>query len=310
MIHHMNLHKQPFSMIKSGKKTIELRLLDEKRKKIAIGDTLIFTSADDTAKTLTCRVKDLHIFSDFDALYQSLPLVQCGYLPCELASATPKDMKQYYPPEKQKEYGVVGIEFEIIPHSTLLITGFDPFGGADINPSWEAVKCLPDQIGDWQLTKLEIPTVFGLAAQTVLNVARELQPDAIICVGQAGGRNAVTPELFGVNLRNARIADNVGNQPLAQPIEQGAPATYASTLPVCDMVHAVRRRGLPCCQSFSAGRFVCNDVLYTLLHYYRDTPTKVGFIHVPYMPEQAKEGQPSMTLGDIVKALETMIDAM
>ena len=83
----------------------------------------------------------------------------------------------------------------------LLITGFDPFGGAAINPSWEAVKHLPDQIGDWQVTKLEIPTVFGLAAQTVLDVARDLQPDAIICVGQAGGRDAVTPELYGVNLR-------------------------------------------------------------------------------------------------------------
>lgn len=189
----------------------------------------------------------------------------------------------------------------------LLITGFDPFGGADINPSWEAVKHLPDQIGDWQVTKLEIPTVFGLAAQTVLDVAHKLQPDAIICVGQAGGRDAVTPEVFGANLRHARIADNAGNQPLVQPIEQGAPATYASTLPVRDMVRAVRQEGLPCRLSYSAGRFVCNDVLYTLLHHYRDTDIKVGFVHVPYLPEQAKEGQSSMSLADIAQALEILI---
>ena len=189
----------------------------------------------------------------------------------------------------------------------LLITGFDPFGGADINPSWEAVKHLPDQIGGWQVTRLEIPTVFVLAAQTVLDVAQDLRPDAIICVGQAGGRDAVTPEAFGANLRHARIADNAGNQPLAQPIEQGAPATYASTLPVRDMVRAVCREGLPCRLSYSAGRFVCNDVLFTLLHHYQGTHTKVGFIHVPYLPEQAKEGQASMALENIARALESMI---
>ena len=189
----------------------------------------------------------------------------------------------------------------------LLITGFDPFGGAEINPSWEAVKRLPDRIGEWQLTKIEIPTVFALAAQTVLDAAQDLQPDAIVCVGQAGGRDAVTPETYGVNLRHARIADNADNQPLATPIVPGAPATYTSTLPVPDMVRAVRKGGLPCRQSFSAGRFVCNDLLYSLLHQYRNTPTKVGFIHVPYLPEQAKEGQSSMSLADIAQALEILI---
>lgn len=192
----------------------------------------------------------------------------------------------------------------------LLITGFDPFGGAEINPSWEAVKRLPDQIEDWQLTKAQIPTVFGLAAQTVLDLADELVPDAVICVGQAGGRDAVTPELYGVNLQHARIADNAGNQPLAKCIVQGAPATYASTLPVREMVRAARVAGLPCRQSFSAGRFVCNDLLYTLLHRYHGTATKAGFIHVPFLPEQAKEGQASMSLEDIVNALTVMIQEM
>ena len=192
----------------------------------------------------------------------------------------------------------------------LLITGFDPFGGATLNPSWEAIKLLPDRIGDWQLTKMEIPTVFGLAAQSVLDAARRLQPDAIVCVGQAGGRDAITPEVYGVNLQHARIADNAGKQPKACPIVQGAPGTYAATLPVRDMVSAVQSIGLPCKLSYSAGRFVCNDLLYTLLHHYRNTPTKVGFVHVPYLPEQAVKGEPSMTLADIVKALKASIEVI
>ena len=192
----------------------------------------------------------------------------------------------------------------------LLITGFDPFGGADINPSWEAVKLLPDVIGDWELTKLEIPTVFGLAAQTVLDVATELCPDAVICVGQAGGRDAVTLEVFGVNLQHARIKDNAGNQPLAVPIVQGERASHRATIPVLEMVRAVREQDLPCRLSYSAGRFVCNDLLYTLLQYYQKSSTKVGFIHVPYLPEQAKDGQPSMSIEQIVKALTISIQAM
>jgi pyroglutamyl-peptidase len=144
----------------------------------------------------------------------------------------------------------------------------------------------------------------------VLAIAQELQPDAIVCIGQAGGRESITPEAYGVNLRHARIADNAGNQPLAVPIIQNAPASYMGTLPVNDIVHAVRNARLPCKLSFSAGRFVCNDVLYTLLHHYRGTNTKVGFIHVPYLPEQAKEGQPSMPLDDIVNALACAINAI
>lgn len=192
----------------------------------------------------------------------------------------------------------------------LLITGFDPFGGASVNPSWEAVRSLPDQIGEWQLTKIEIPTVFGLAAQTVLDAAQDLAPDAIICVGQAGGRDSVTPEVYGVNLRHARIADNAGNQPLSVPIKQGAPATYPATLPVHKIVRAVQGAGIACKLSYSAGRFVCNDLLYTLLDCYYGTSTKVGFIHVPYLPDQAKQGQPSMELEQIANALTCAVLAL
>mgnify|MGYP003310098302 CR=1 FL=1 len=113
MTHYMNLNPQPFEMIAQGKKTIELRLLDEKRKRISVGDTLVFTNTDSGAQ-LRCVVKKLHMFADFAELYAALPLDRCGYLPDELADARPEDMDLYYPPEKQAQYGVVGIEIEKI----------------------------------------------------------------------------------------------------------------------------------------------------------------------------------------------------
>ncbi len=192
----------------------------------------------------------------------------------------------------------------------LLITGFDPFGGQSVNPAREAVMRLPDVIGEWELTKIEIPTVFGLAAQTVLHKAKQLEPDAILCVGQAGGRAAVTPEVYGINLKHARIADNEGFMPRCVPIVSGAQASYRATLPVQEMVSAVRKIGLPCALSYSAGRFVCNDLLYSLLHQYRETDIQVGFVHIPYLPEQAGQGVASLALEDSVRALYAMILAM
>lgn len=192
----------------------------------------------------------------------------------------------------------------------LLITGFDPFGGAAVNPSREAVMALPHRIGDWELTRLEVPTVFGLAARRVLDAATELQPHAIICVGQAGGRGAVTPEVVGINLREATIPDNHGQQPQNVPVAEGAPAAYFSTLPVREMVTAIRARGIPAALSYSAGAFVCNDLLYTLLHVYHDTAVQVGFIHIPYLPEQAEEGAPSLPLDTVIQALTAAITAL
>ena len=192
----------------------------------------------------------------------------------------------------------------------LLITGFDPFGGEQINPSWEAVKALPDQIREYQITKLEIPTVFGAAAQKVLDAALKLSPDVILCVGQAGGRRAVTPEVVAINLREAGIPDNAGNQPVNVPVVQDGPTAYFSTVPVREMVQAVRSEELPAALSYSAGAFVCNDVLYRLLHHFNGTSVRVGFIHVPYLPQQATSGQPSMPLDQITKALTIAISAL
>ena len=189
----------------------------------------------------------------------------------------------------------------------LLITGFDPFGGETVNPSWEAVRLLPEEIGTFRLTKLQIPTVFGRAAETVLAAAEKLQPDVILCIGQAGGRSGVTPEVVAINLREARIPDNTGNRPSDVPVVKDAPAAYFSTVPVRAMVQAINDEGIPAALSYSAGTFVCNDVLYSLLHHYHGTQTKVGFIHVPFLPEQAKENAPAMALEQIAAALAAAI---
>lgn len=189
----------------------------------------------------------------------------------------------------------------------LLITGFDPFGGETINPSWEAVKLLPEVIGEYEVHKMEIPTIFGLAAKTVLDKAAEVRPDVILCVGQAGGRSAVTPERIGINIRSARLPDNAGNQPVEQTIVPDGPDGIFSTVPVAKMAQAIQDAGLPGTVSNTAGAFVCNDTLYLLLHHYAGTDVRVGFIHVPYLPQQ---GTPNMPLEQIVQALTAAISAL
>ena len=192
----------------------------------------------------------------------------------------------------------------------LLITGFDPFGGDKINPSWEAVRLLPERIGEYDIVKLEIPTIFGVGAQKILDAAAEYEPDVIICVGQAGGRMSITPEVIGINLREARIPDNAGNQPANVPVVSNAPAAYFSTLPIRKMVQYINEAGIPASLSYSAGAFVCNDVLYTLLNHYSDTTTLVGFIHVPYLPEQAGDKFFSLPLDKICAGLTAAIKAL
>ena len=192
----------------------------------------------------------------------------------------------------------------------LLITGFDPFGGETVNPSWEAVSRLPDTIGNYRLTRLQIPTVFGLAARTVLAAAAADAPDVILCVGQAGGRDAVTPERVAINMASATIADNAGTIPHEEPIIPGGPDGIFSTVPVRAMADAIAAAGLPGKISNTAGTFVCNDTLYRLLHHFAGTGTRVGFIHVPHLPTQAKDGAPSMELADITAALAAAIGVL
>ena len=191
-------------------------------------------------------------------------------------------------------------------NKTLLITGFDPFGGEKINPAWEAVRLLPEQIGRFTLHKLRIPTVFGDGAKAVLEEAQRIIPDLILCIGQAGTRSSVTPERIAVNIRDARIPDNQGNQPRGEWVVAEGPAAYFSTVNVIAMAEAAEAQGVPSTVSNSAGAFVCNDVLYTLLHTFHGTSTGVGFIHVPWLPEQ---GTPSLPLEQTVTALRAMIES-
>lgn len=190
----------------------------------------------------------------------------------------------------------------------LLITGFEPFGGETINPSWEAVCRLPDELGGYRLTRRLVPVVFGVGAAEVMTTADALEPDVILCIGQAGGRDAITPELVGINLRHGSIPDNDGNEPKDEPILADGPRAYFSTLPVRRMADAVRAAGIPSRVSYSAGAYVCNDVLYSLLARFDGTGTRVGFIHIPYCTEQNKT--PSMDIEQVVKGLSVAIEHM
>lgn len=189
----------------------------------------------------------------------------------------------------------------------ILITGFQPFGGQRVNPAWEAVRKLPDVLGDKVLWKLEIPVTFGGAFDAVEAKAAEIDPDVILCVGQAGGRDAVTPERIAVNLQDASIPDNAGNQPVDLPVVADGANAYFTSLPVKAMAAAARALDIPCRLSCTAGTYVCNDVFYRLLHRYRDTGKRVGFVHVPFLPEQ---GSPNLPLDSIVRALQAMLEAI
>ena len=188
----------------------------------------------------------------------------------------------------------------------LLITGFEPFGGEEINPSWEAVTRLPDEINGYYLRKCLFPVVFGEASAMALDEAQKFTPDVILCIGQAGGRGAITPELVAINLRHASISDNSGNKPEDEPIIHNGKTAYFSTIPVRKIAEAIKNGGVPSQVSYSAGAYVCNDLFYTLLFHFECTTTRVGFIHIPYCLEQNKE--PSMKIEDIVKGLIIAIE--
>ena len=196
----------------------------------------------------------------------------------------------------------------------ILVTAFDPFGGESVNPAQQAVERLADHIGGHEIYKLIIPTVFRKAAELVIEEMERLRPDAVFCVGQAGGRRAVTPERVAINIMDASIRDNAGEQPTDEPIVSGGPAAYFSTLPVKSMINAIRDVGLPADVSNSAGTFVCNSLLYSVLHHAATCmpETRAVFVHVPYIPEQTveKENTPSMPLDDIVRALSAAIGCL
>lgn len=196
----------------------------------------------------------------------------------------------------------------------ILVTGFDPFGGEKINPALEAVRGLADTINGAEIRKLEIPTVFGKSAEVVKDAIKVFQPDYVLNIGQAGGRFAISPERVAINVDDARIADNEGNQPIDVAIKEDGDAAYFTQLPVKAMVTAIKKAGIPGAVSNTAGTFVCNHIMYQVQYMiHKDFPEiKGGFIHVPYIPEQVvdKAGQPAMSLSDMTKGLTAAIEAI
>lgn len=196
----------------------------------------------------------------------------------------------------------------------ILLTAFDPFGGESINPAEEAVKLATSPEGV-ELYKLTVPTVFGKAEKTVIAEIERVHPDAVIMIGQAGGRSGITPERVAINVDEAKIADNEGNIPASQPIISDAPAAYFSTLPIHAITEVLNKGGITSSISNTAGTFVCNHLMYSVLHYaaQRYPKMRAGFVHVPYLPTQTagkSEGTPSMPLETIVRGLEIILSAV
>lgn len=164
---------------------------------------------------------------------------------------------------------------------SVLITGFEPFGGAERNPSWEAVQLLPASIAGHEMHRLQLPTVYGRAAELLKAEIRRVQPEVVFCCGVAAGRSGVTPELVAINYRRASIADNAGQHFTGQPIVSGGETAYMTSLPVTAMVDQLQQQGIPASLSLSAGAYVCNDVYYALLASQAELGHKGLFIHVP-----------------------------
>ena len=174
---------------------------------------------------------------------------------------------------------------------------------------------MPDEIAGAKIIKKEIPTVFQKGPDAVYEEIQSSKPDYVLCIGQAGGRSQVTPEWVGINFRNARIADNEGNQPLQTSVVEKGPEAYFTMLPVFRMVEKMKENGIPASVSYTAGTYVCNDVMYSVLHYCHTEfkGVKGGFMHVPFATEQTVNqpaGTPGMNLKDIAKAIELSVEAI
>ena len=197
----------------------------------------------------------------------------------------------------------------------ILLTAFEPFGGETTNPAQEAVRLVPDRVGGVAVVKLVVPTVFRRSIQVVTDAMAREAPDSVLCVGQAGGRFGLTPERVAINIDDAALPDNEDSTPEDTPIEaEGAPA-YFSTLPVKAIVREIRALGLPAGVSNSAGTFVCNHLLYGVLHYIRKNNLAVsaGFLHVPFSTTQAARKPspvPSMSTEDIARGIVAAIGAI
>ncbi len=309
MRHAMKLGHAPFLKVTAGTKTVEMRLFDEKRARISAGDVIAFTDTE-TGGVTECLVTGVLRYPTFAALYAAHDKVSLGY--GEFETAKPEDMLAYYTPEEIEKYGAAAICLRTLPERVmkqLLITGFEPFGGESENASWQAVKLLPEKIGEYKLIKAEVPVVFGKAGGYVISLAEQIGPDAILCTGQAAGRDRLTPEYAALNVRHAELRDNGGSRPALEPVNARGENAYFSTMDVYSLAQAAKAAGVRAGVSFHAGTFVCNDLFYTLLHRFGGS-LPVGFVHVPPAPDHLNEGRKSMPVNEIAWGLEAMIKAL
>jgi len=193
-----------------------------------------------------------------------------------------------------------------------LVTGFDPFGGDKVNPSSLAVGRLKKRIGRLVVHTAELPTSYARSADVLRAAIDTVRPDIVLCVGQAGGRTELCLERVAINVQDARIRDNDGKQPIDKPVVEDGPAAHFTTLPIKACVAAMRKAGLPAAVSNTAGTFVCNHIFYALMDIAASHPVPMrgGFLHIPYVPEQAARlgGAPSMAVDDIVRGIEIILE--
>jgi pyroglutamyl-peptidase len=190
----------------------------------------------------------------------------------------------------------------------VLVTGFEPFGGDNVNASLEAVRRLPPRIGTLEIETAGLPTSYARSLPALEAAIARARPDIVLCVGQSGDRAALSVERVAVNVQDAEIADNDGTRPVDAPVVAGGPAAYLATLPVRAVVAALRAEALPTELSMSAGTFVCNHVFYGLMHLAatRHHPFRGGFLHVPRLPQAGRA--PSMALDDIVRGIGIVLE--
>jgi pyroglutamyl-peptidase len=192
--------------------------------------------------------------------------------------------------------------------TTILLTGFEPFGTATSNPSGEIIK----QISGENIVTAILPVAYAQSAEQLLSLIEQHKPDVVICLGQAEGRTHITPEKVAINLDDARLADNEGVFRSDVKILEDGPDAYFSTLPVKDMVEAMKARGIPAVVSLSAGAFLCNHVFYVAQNKFAGTKVRSGFVHVPLMDSQGPEfpGLPTMPLDQMVIAVRAMLEVL
>jgi len=192
-----------------------------------------------------------------------------------------------------------------------LVTGFDPFGGDKVNPSSLAVSRLKRRVGRIEIVTAVLPTSYATSAKVLRKAIDRARPDIVLCVGQAGGRTDLCLERVGINVQDARIPDNDRKQPIDVPVSAKGPAAYFATLPIKACVAAMRKAGLPAIVSNTAGTFVCNHILYSLMDIIagHSRPMRGGFLHIPYVPEQAARlgAAPSMAVDDIARGIEIIL---